>query len=57
MRCRTEGLPGLVIKITEFAIGRFDFLGVDFGVVSENVLPPSLIIYLLEMDKNTFVIL
>ena len=57
MRYRTEGLPSFIIKITKFAIGWFDFLGVDFGVMSENILPPSLIVYLFQMDVNTFVIL
>ena len=57
MRYRTEGLPSFIIKITKFAIGWFDFLGVDFGVMSENILPPSLIVYLFQMDVNTFVVL
>jgi hypothetical protein len=51
------GVPSFIIKIAQFAVGGLDFLGIDLWVVGEDVLPPSLIVYLLEMNENSFVIL
>lgn len=49
--------PSLVIKITKLAICWFDFLCVDFRMVGEDVIPPGLVINLLEMDVNSDVVL
>lgn len=49
--------PSFTIKVTELAILRLDLTDIDFRVVGEDVLPPILLVHLLEMNMNGLLIL
>ena len=50
-------VPGLSVEVTELAILRLDLGGVDLGVVREYVLPPLLLIELLQVNEYVLLVL
>jgi hypothetical protein len=49
--------PRFTIKIAELAVFRLDLADIDFRMMSEDVLPPILLVQLLEMNMNSLLVL
>lgn len=56
-RSNSCALPCLPIQITEFAVLRLNFGGVELGMVGQNILPPLLLIELFQVDQDALLIL
>lgn len=52
-----EDKPRFSVKVAELTVLWLDFADVDFGMVSEHVLPPLLLIQFLEMNMNGLLVL
>ena len=53
----SEKLPGLSIQIAKFAIARFDFPGINLGMVCQDIFPPPLLVNFLEVNIHELVVL
>ena len=49
-RVGKEYSPRFSVKITELTVLGLDFLGIDFRMVGQDILPPVLFLELLEMN-------
>lgn len=50
-------VPCLAIKVTEFAVLRLDLGRIDLRMMCEDILPPLLLVQLLQVDMNGFLVL
>ena len=50
-------MPCFAVQIAQLAVTRFDLPDIDFGMMGEDVLPPSLTVYFLQMDMDSLLIL
>lgn len=49
--------PCFAVEVPELAVLRYDLPSVDLRVVGEDVLPPLLLVHLLQMDAYSLLVL